>query len=99
MRHGIFVTGTDTNVGKTVVAAAALIRYRDALHPRYWKPIQTGIDTDDDTAEVARLAHASEAEIVRAGVRLARPRVAALGGKTQRSDDPRGRRDGDRDWR
>ena len=50
--RGIFVTGTDTGVGKTVVSAALLCRYP---RPRYWKPIQTGIETDDDTAEVRRL--------------------------------------------
>ncbi len=50
--RGIFVTGTDTGVGKTVVSAALMIRYPQA---RYWKPVQTGIETDDDTAEVRRL--------------------------------------------
>src|SRR5580698_5672322 len=51
--RGIFVTGTDTGVGKTVVSAALMHRYPQA---RYWKPVQTGIETDDDTAEVRRLA-------------------------------------------
>jgi dethiobiotin synthetase len=50
--RGLFVTGTDTGVGKTVVSAALLCRYALA---RYWKPIQTGIESDDDTAEVRRL--------------------------------------------
>ena len=54
--RGIFITGTDTNVGKTVVAAAVMLRYRDEATLRYWKPIQTGIEEDDDTREVARLA-------------------------------------------
>jgi len=49
--RGLFVTGTDTGVGKTVLAAALMIRYPGC---RYWKPIQTG--PDDDTAEVLRLA-------------------------------------------
>jgi malonyl-CoA O-methyltransferase len=50
---GIFVTGTDTGVGKTV-AAACLAR---AWHAGYWKPIQTGTATgDEDTAAVAALA-------------------------------------------
>jgi dethiobiotin synthetase len=49
--RGIFVTGTDTEIGKTVVSAALLLRYPG----RYWKPIQTGIETDDDTAEIRRL--------------------------------------------
>jgi len=49
--RGLFVTGTDTNVGKTVLSAALMLRYREAC---YWKPIQTG--PDDDTGEVGRLS-------------------------------------------
>src|SRR5207248_554510 len=49
---GIFVTGTDTGVGKTVAAAALMHRYRGAARVRYWKPIQTGIESDDDTMDV-----------------------------------------------
>jgi dethiobiotin synthetase len=41
--RGIFVTGTDTNVGKTVISAALMLRYRKEALLRYWKPIQTGI--------------------------------------------------------
>jgi dethiobiotin synthase len=40
---------------------------------RYWKPIQTGIEQDDDTREVARLAECTDAEIFNAGIRLPRP--------------------------
>src|SRR5258706_15357293 len=50
---GVFVTGTDTGVGKTV-AAACLAR---AWHASYWKPVQSGTaDGDNDTATVVRLA-------------------------------------------
>jgi len=49
----IFVTGTDTGVGKTVVAAC-LAR---AWQAGYWKPVQTGMVTgDDDTNTVVTLA-------------------------------------------
>jgi dethiobiotin synthase len=71
--RGLFVTGTDTGVGKTVAAAALLHRYRGQFPVRYWKPIQTGIEQDDDTAEVAHLAACSAHEILAAGVRLERP--------------------------
>jgi dethiobiotin synthetase len=85
--RGIFVTGTDTNVGKTVVAAATMLRYRDEAPLRYWKPIQTGIResgfgirtpdgssfNDDDTSEVARLSRALEDEIFARGIRLPDP--------------------------
>jgi dethiobiotin synthase len=71
--RGLFVTATDTNVGKTAVAAALLHRYRGRVPLRYWKPIQTGIEEDDDTAAVSRLADCAPAEIVAEGVRLPRP--------------------------
>jgi dethiobiotin synthetase/malonyl-CoA O-methyltransferase len=73
MLRGLFVTGTDTNVGKTVTAAALFRRYRQAAPLRYWKPVQTGIEQDDDTAEVRRLGRCTEAEIFDQGVRLPRP--------------------------
>jgi dethiobiotin synthase len=72
VRRGLFVTGTDTGVGKTVVSAALLHRYRRDLVVRYWKPIQTGIEEDDDTAEVARLT-GDPGAVLAAGIRLRRP--------------------------
>jgi dethiobiotin synthase len=80
MLRGLFVTGTDTNVGKTVVSAALMARYRAEAALRYWKPIQTGSGNpasgswgDDDTAEVARLSGATDAEVLNRGVRLRDP--------------------------
>ena len=73
MLRGLFVTGTDTNVGKTVVAAALLRRYRGDVPLRYWKPIQTGIERDDDTAEVCRLAGCDPHEFQSPGIRLPNP--------------------------
>jgi dethiobiotin synthetase len=40
MKPALFVTGTDTNVGKTVLSALLCV----ALDATYWKPIQTGND-------------------------------------------------------
>jgi dethiobiotin synthase len=71
--RGLFVTGTDTGVGKTVAAAALLHRFREQFALRYWKPIQTGIEQDDDTAEVGRLTGCGGHELFRSGVRLERP--------------------------
>lgn len=73
MLRGLFVTGTDTNAGKTVTCAALLRRYRRVVPVRYWKPIQTGIEQDNDTAEVRRLAACQEEEIFDRGIRLPRP--------------------------
>jgi dethiobiotin synthase len=71
--RGLFVTGTDTGVGKTVVSAALLLRYRSRFPMCYWKPIQTGIEQDDDTADVRRLAACGPLEVRDDGVRLRRP--------------------------
>ncbi len=73
MPRGLFVTGTDTGVGKTVVSAALMHYYRRFSPVRYWKPVQTGIEQDDDTATVRRLGACADAEILEAGVRLPRP--------------------------
>lgn len=73
MPRGLFVTGTGTNVGKTAVAAALMCRYRSQVPLRYWKPIQTGIEQDDDTATVTRLGACAAGEIVAEGLRLACP--------------------------
>lgn len=70
---GVFVTGTDTNVGKTVVSAALLHRYRKTANLCYWKPIQTGFPEDDDTATVRTLGSCSDQEIFAEGMRLPRP--------------------------
>ncbi len=70
---GLFVTGTDTNVGKTALCAALICRYRPVMPVRYWKPVQTGSPEDDDTAVVRRLAGCSDLEIHDCGIRLPRP--------------------------
>ena len=73
MVRGLFVTGTDTNVGKTVVSATLMQRYGREARLRYWKPIQTGIEQDDDTAEVVRLGECRPDAVIEPGVRLQRP--------------------------
>lgn len=52
MPSQFFVTGTDTGVGKTVVAALLCA----ALDAIYWKPIQTGTREGTDRATVMRIA-------------------------------------------
>lgn len=49
-----FVTGTDTDVGKTFVSSLLAVKWKAA----YWKPIQTGIECDEgDTVAVQRICH------------------------------------------
>jgi dethiobiotin synthase len=50
-----------------------LIRYRRAASLRYWKPIQTGIEEDDDTRTVEALTGRDRAAVVEERVRLPRP--------------------------
>lgn len=60
-RAGVFVTGTDTGVGKTFISAC-LTRAWDAL---YWKPLQTGLaDEAGDTPTVTELAGADADRIL-----------------------------------
>jgi dethiobiotin synthase len=72
MLRGLFVTGTDTSVGKTAVSAALMHRYREFGTLKYWKPIQTGIEQDDDTATVQSLGCPAN-ELFAPGIRLHRP--------------------------
>lgn len=66
----VFVTGTDTDVGKTHVAAA-LTRAWDA---NYWKPIQTGTTSDPgDTTAVQTLTRLPNARFCRPQVELEYP--------------------------
>ena len=51
MNRTIVVTGTDTDVGKTVIAAAIAA----ALDATYWKPVQAGLDDGGDGATVRAL--------------------------------------------
>jgi len=46
-----FITGIDTNVGKTIVAAVLT----EKLKADYWKPIQSGISPNTDTDFVKQL--------------------------------------------
>ena len=73
MFRGLFITATDTDVGKTAVAAALMHRYRELRALKYWKPIQTGIELSDDTATVRELGGCDESELLDSGIRLHRP--------------------------
>ena len=75
----LMIAGTDTDVGKTVAAALCTraLRLRGKVH--YWKPVQTGDDSDSDT--VARLAGLDGHEVLRPAWELplpASPHEAAI---------------------
>ena len=56
-----------------MVSAALMCRFGANPNLRYWKPVQTGIEVDDDTAEVRRLSGAPPERVLDQGVRLPRP--------------------------
>jgi dethiobiotin synthetase len=55
----IFVTGTDTDIGKTV-ASACLVR---ALNADYWKPVQSGLTEGRDCDTISALTGLEESRI------------------------------------
>lgn len=56
MINAIVVTGTDTDVGKTVFCAALA----SALDADYWKPVQAGIEGGTDATRVVELGVPAE---------------------------------------
>ena len=76
MTQSLIVIGTDTNVGKTVFAAALA----DALGAHYWKPVQAGLTPETDSQTVAHLGGLSPDRIMPEVWRLptpASPHIAA----------------------
>lgn len=60
MTRTFVVTGTDTGIGKTVFAAALA----GALGAAYWKPIQSGLEPDTDSARVKELSGLPDEKIL-----------------------------------
>jgi dethiobiotin synthetase len=59
IRH-VVVTGTDTGIGKTVFAAGLA----GVLGARYWKPVQSGLESETDTETVVRLGGGPSASAI-----------------------------------
>ncbi|HEV2501151.1 MAG TPA: dethiobiotin synthase [Terriglobia bacterium] len=58
MKPDLFITGTDTNVGKTVLSALLTA----ALNAVYWKPVQSGALEGTDRQAVMQWAEISESQ-------------------------------------
>ncbi len=69
MTSAIIVTGTDTDVGKTVFAAGLI----GALGADYWKPVQAGLAGETDRDVVRRLADVPADRILPEVYRLTTP--------------------------
>lgn len=63
------VTGTDTDIGKTVFAAGLA----GALGAHYWKPVQAGVDPEGDRETVARLSGLPDGYLLPEAYRLSTP--------------------------
>lgn len=78
----IVVTGTDTDVGKTIFSAALA----GALGAYYWKPVQAGVDPEGDIERAAALAGLSPDRALPEAYRLTTPcsphRAAEIDGVT-----------------
>lgn len=56
MSNRLIITGTDTEIGKTMFSAALMLGLEVARHnPHYWKPVQSGITDGVDTKTVLEL--------------------------------------------
>ena len=64
-----FVTGTDTEIGKTLVSAMLM----SSLDATYWKPIQAGLEEETDTEFVKRLSGVDDSRIIPEKYRLVTP--------------------------
>lgn len=73
MAFRCFLTGTDTDVGKTVVAAGLLAGLSRGGPATYWKPVQSGTAVDDDTVTVRRLTELSDDHFAEPVYRLRSP--------------------------
>lgn len=70
---GVFITGTDTGVGKTIVASGLLKLLVGTKKAAYWKPVQTGTIMGDDTRTVKSLTDLQEEYFLPPTYRFAEP--------------------------
>ncbi len=59
-RRGLFITGTDTGIGKTVAAAGLAAAFRaEGIHTGVWKPVQSGELPGSGRTDAERLIRAA----------------------------------------
>lgn len=64
-----FVTGTDTDVGKTVISALLVKQ----LNASYWKPIQSGTNDSEDKKEIQKITGIPDEKILPCCYELTEP--------------------------
>ncbi|RLA03488.1 MAG: dethiobiotin synthase, partial [Gammaproteobacteria bacterium] len=65
----IFVTGTGTDVGKTVISAILVA----GLNAKYWKPVQCGLDNPTDSQWIQQKTAVPESFIFKEAYALQQP--------------------------
>jgi len=81
---GFFISGTDTDVGKTLISAALMAGAPKDV--RYWKPIQTGTPEHCDTTTVLDLSGKSHEDALHEGLRYREPASPHHAAKLEKSN-------------
>ena len=71
-RKNIFkfiICGTDTDIGKTLISSF----FVKGLNSFYWKPIQSGIESQTDSQTVEKLAQVSKEKIIKEAYVFTKP--------------------------
>jgi len=68
-KNCFFITGTDTDVGKTIATSWCLLHYNGV----YWKPIQSGLEPTTDTKTIQTLTQLDQNDIYPERYRLTQP--------------------------
>ena len=63
------ICGTDTDIGKTLISSF----FVKGLNSFYWKPIQSGIESQTDSQTVKKLAQVSKEKIVKEAYVFTKP--------------------------
>ena len=63
------ICGTDTDIGKTLISSL----FVKGLNSFYWKPIQSGIESQSDSQTVEKLAKVSKAKIIKEAYFFTKP--------------------------
>lgn len=64
-----FITGTDTEIGKTVASAWVMLH----LKSKYWKPVQSGMDDETDAEAIASITECASDAIFPSTYELQEP--------------------------
>ncbi len=67
------ICGTDTDIGKTLISSF----FVKGLNSFYWKPIQSGIESQTDSQTVEKLAQVSKEKIIKEAYVFTKPLSAA----------------------